>query len=379
MNNQSIIFDSNVADAQGSAVNPLSADRFDADAYSAYAKELEKRCAAFASAESGVLVHRRFRVPEVFSSASADMKTSLELQLGALEASRAYPMDVPNFLEPWYGIGYAAAAFGAEYLWPAGQAPAVEPVFANLDAALAHEPKAIADTPVGRHILSMIDFFLESTGGKVPLSCSDVQSPLNATTALFPTSVFFMDTLDRPDDVAALLERVVDLSAEFFKKQVALIGDALVRPGHGFASSRHFRGLGASDDNSVMVSPDTYRTLFAPALERFGAATGGTVFHSCGNWSTKIPTVLALNGLVAADAALTVRTDPDPNPPEAFRDGFSGTGVTLNARMVGSAAEISEAFSHLYSPKLKTIVVTYCASAEEQRRAYESIHERAAL
>ncbi len=375
MEKQTSTFDSSVADAQGTSVKPLPADRFDSAAYADYALSLEERCAAFAAASSGVLVHRRFRAPEVFSWASADMKASLELQLGALDASRAYAMDVPNFLEPWYGIGYVASAFGAEYLWPAGQAPATEPVFEDLDAALACDPVPIENTPAGKRILEMIEYFLDATGGKVPMSCSDVQSPLNATTALFPTSTFFMDALDRPEDVAVLLGRVVDLSVAFFKKQAALIGGALVRPGHGFASSRHFAGLGASDDNSVMVSPDTYRELFAPALERFGAETGGTVFHSCGNWSSKIPTVNSLAGLRTVDAALTARTDPDPNPPEAFGDAFAGTGVTLNARMVGSADEVAASFARLYRPGLKSIVVTYCDTAKEQQRAYDRIKE----
>jgi hypothetical protein len=366
-------FDSSVADAQGTAVHRLAPEKFDAAAYAAYARDLEARCAAFAAAPSGVLVHRRFRVSEVFSWAAADMRASLELQLGALAASVSYPMDVPNFLEPWYGIGYVASAFGAEYLWPAGQAPAVEPVFQDLDAALACEPKPIEATPAGKRILETIEFFLEATGGVVPMSCSDVQSPLNAATALFPTSTFFMDALDRPEDVAVILDRIVDLSVAFFRKQEALIGSALVRPGHGFASSRNFRGLGASDDNAVMVSPDTYRELFAPALERFGRELGGTVFHSCGNWSSKIPTVKSLSGLVEVDAALTARTDPDPNPPEAFRDGFAGTGVVLNARMVGGASEVLASYSKLHAPDLKAVVVTYCETAEEQRRVYDGI------
>lgn len=375
MSTQNITFDSSIADAQGTFVEPLPADHFDAEAYAAYAEEKDSLCAAFAAAPSGILVHRRFRVPEVYSWASADMKLSLELQLRALEQSRGYAMDVPNFLEPWYGIGYIASAFGAEYLWPAGQAPATEPVFQDLEAALAYEPVPIETTPPGRRILEMIEFFLDSTGGKVPMSCSDVQSPLNAATALFPTSTFFMDSLDRPDDVATILDRVVDLSIAFFRKQEALIGSALARPGHGFASSRRFVGVGVSDDNSVMVSPDTYRELFAPALERFGQALGGTVFHSCGNWSSKIPTVKTLAGLLTIDAAMTARTDPDPSHPAAFRDGFSGTGVTVNARMVGSAEEVAKSFAELYDPDLKAIVVTYCPSVDEQRRTYDHIKE----
>lgn len=371
-------FDASLADAQGTSVKPLSVADFDLEGYAAYARELESRCAAFAAAQRGVLVHRRFRVPEVFSWAAADMRRSLELQLGALQASRAFPADLPNFLEPWYGIGYVAAAYGGEYRWPAGQAPAVDPVFENLDAALACDPSPIASTAVGRHILEMIEYFLEATRGLVPLSCSDVQSPLNAAISLFPTSTFLMDVLDRADDVALLLDRVVDLSLEFFKKQFELIGEALVRPGHGFASSRHFAGLGASDDNVVMLSPETYRELFAPALERFGAGVGGTVFHSCGNWSGKIATIRELKGLGTVDAALTARTDPDPNPPEAFRDGFSGSGVVVNARMVGGAEEVLAAFRRLYSPGIKSVIVTYCDSVEEQRRAYEGIKELAA-
>ena len=30
----------------------------------------------------------------------------------------------PNFLEPWYGIGVVAGAFGVPYVWKEGQAPA---------------------------------------------------------------------------------------------------------------------------------------------------------------------------------------------------------------------------------------------------------------
>ncbi len=36
------------------------------------------------------------------------MKKSLEWQLGALKKSMEYKADIPNFLEPWYGIGTIA-------------------------------------------------------------------------------------------------------------------------------------------------------------------------------------------------------------------------------------------------------------------------------
>jgi hypothetical protein len=366
-------YDISAMDAQGTVAMPLSAECFDIDTYACYVEELEKRCALFAASSTGVLVHRRFRVPECFSWAAADMKTSLNLQLGALDASRSFLMDVPNFLEPWYGIGVVSSAFGAEYVWPEKQAPVTKPVFQNLDTALDCEPTPLEFSPIGCHTMEMLEYFLEATRGKIPISCSDVQSPLNATCALFPTSVFFMAVLDRPDDISILLDRVTDLELAFYQKQVSVIGDALVRPGHGFASSRYFKALGASDDNAVMVSPDTYGRLFGPALARFGRGMGGTAFHSCGNWTTQIAAVKALSDLAFVDAAFTIQTDPDPNPPEEFCTAFSGSGVTVNARMVGNPREVTATFARLNSPAMKTIVVTYCTTPEDQQRAYDCI------
>ncbi len=370
-------FDASSADAQGSAVSPLSVAAFDVAAYADYASRLDESCATFAASDSGLLVHRRFRIPEVFSHACSDMKTSLEAQLGALQASMTFPMDVPNFLEPWFGIGALATAFGAEYLWPPGAAPATEGLFEDIDEALAVEPRPIAETPVGRHTLEMVEYFLEATGGRVPMSCSDVQSPLNAAVSLFDTATFFTALMDEPEKVVELLDRIVALEVAFFEKQIAVIGPALVRPGHGFASSRRSRGFGASDDNAVMLSPAMYREIFAPALMKMGNTLGGTVFHSCGNWGRLLPTILGMEGLVAVDAALTPATDPDPNDPALFGETVAGTGVILNARMVGPPSDVVAASGAMRKPGLKTIVVTYCASPEEQGQVYAALKEGA--
>jgi len=368
-------FDFTLADTQGTEVEPLAVRDFDFDAYAEYAAGLDERCVKFRQAKTGVLVCRRFRVPGVFSSACRDPELSLRLQLGALQASMDYPMDVPNFLEPWYGIGTVAAAYGRTYLWNEGQAPAVEPLFASVREALECEPVPIAETGIGRHLLDMIEYFLDASKGKLPLSFSDVQSPLNAASALVETSEFFMAVLDEPDLVGRLLDRVTDLSLDFYNKQLGLIGGALASPGHGFSSSRVFTGMGASDDSSVMLSPETYRELVVPRMERFGESFGGIAYHSCGNWSGKIGAVKDMRGLGAVDAAFTVRTDPDPNPPEAFREAFSGTGICVNARMVGDADAVLSAFGRLWDPGMKLVAVTYCATKEEQARVYEGIRE----
>jgi hypothetical protein len=285
-----------------------------------------------------------------------------------------FPMDIPNFLEPWYGIGAVPCAYGAEYRWDGDLAPATEAPFRSVEEALSHEPKAIAETPVGKHILDMIDYFLEKTGGKVPLCLSDVQSPLDASAALVDTASFYMAIMDKPEAVKELLDRVTDLSLDFYRKQARMIGANLVLPGHGFASWRGFTGLGFSDDNSIMLSPEDHRDICGPSMIRFGRDFGGFAFHSCGNWSAKTETVKSLEGLKMVDAAFTSRTDPDPNPAGPFRDSFAGTGIYVNARMVGSREEVLQTIGELRKPGLKLIAVTYCQTREEQKRLYEDIH-----
>jgi len=114
-------FDINRADTQATTVVPVKPEDFDFEEYAAYAGELDQRCKAFSNKESGVLVYRRMRVAECFSYGCKDMEWSLNAQLGALKASMDFKADVPNFLEPWYGIGTIASAYGGDYVWHKGQ------------------------------------------------------------------------------------------------------------------------------------------------------------------------------------------------------------------------------------------------------------------
>jgi hypothetical protein len=108
-------FDYTVRDAQETHVEPIPVEKFDLEEYHQYELALREKCRKFWNSDQGVAVYRRFRAPGVFASACRNMKTSLELQLGALKESMKYKADIPNFLEPWYGIGTVTGAFGLEY------------------------------------------------------------------------------------------------------------------------------------------------------------------------------------------------------------------------------------------------------------------------
>ena len=107
--------------------------------------------------------------------------------------------DVPNFLEPWYGIGPVTSAFDIDYIWNPGQAPATKPKFQTIDEALSYNFRPIKDTEVECHTLNMIEYFLEQTKGMLPISYSDIQSPFNNATCIVDTSNFLISMiLDQP-------------------------------------------------------------------------------------------------------------------------------------------------------------------------------------
>ena len=130
-------FNNTLKDAQALPVTPIEPRDFDLARFEAHATEADQRYADFLSKSSGLAVWQRVRVGEVFRDACRDMRESLRLQLGGLLKSLDYTTDAPMYLEPWYGIGTTASAFGAEYEWFEGQAPAVRPLYrSSADPAL---------------------------------------------------------------------------------------------------------------------------------------------------------------------------------------------------------------------------------------------------
>ncbi len=368
-------FDISLNDSQGTLVEPLDPEKFDIERYVDYEQALLQSNREFWQQDEGIAVYRRFRVPAVFSEGCQDMNLSLSLQLAALNQSMQYQADIANFLEPWYGIGVTAGAFGAEYNWEPGTAPAIAAPFASVDEALAQDIVAIEKTLIGSHILNMIDYFLEKTEGKIPISLTDTQSALNAASFLIETNSFYMELFDNPEGMQKLLSIITDLTIAFSQKQKEIIGDALVWPGHGFPSSRVFSGLGMSADVAIMISDEQYLRYEAPNAGRAGEPFGGSVFHSCGNWSAKTGTVKRISNLLMVDAAFTRQTDPDPNPVQPFVDAFSNSGITVNARMVGNPDVVLEKARALKTEGMNLIVTTYCQTPEEQKKVYHSLKQ----
>ena len=81
-----------------------------------------------------------------------------------------------------------------------------------------------------------------------------------------------------------------------------------------------------------------------------------------------------ISGLKMADAAFTAETDPAFNPAASFAEALAGSGIILNARMVGSPETVEQTITGLSKPGMKIIAVTYSQTPEEQQQVYELVH-----
>ena len=282
-------FNYTLKDAQALPVTPIDPQQFNLACYATYAAEADQRYAAFLSKPDGLAVWQRVRVGEVFRDACRDMRQSLRLQLGGLTKSLDYLTDAPTYLEPWYGIGTTASAFGGEYDWFEGQAPVVRPLYKTIGEVPPLVPRDFAEVPIMRYTLDTIEYFLDQTQGCVPISWSDLQAPLNVATELIDTSAFFTGMIDQADRVREILSAITEVVIRFTQQQSQLIGDQLARPGHGFASSRVSTGIGLSTDNLVMISPKMYDKFCVADNIKIGAAFGGVAIHSCGDFARWLP------------------------------------------------------------------------------------------
>jgi len=156
------------ADPMAMPVDPVDPEKFDFDRFETFVTDAERRYAEFLSKPSGVAVWQRVRVGEVFRDGCRDMKLSLRLQLGGLTRAMNYLTDAPPYLEPWYGIGTTAGAFGAVYEWLPGQSPVVKPLWRTLDDIQHLVVRALQETPILRYTLETIEYFLEQNARADP-------------------------------------------------------------------------------------------------------------------------------------------------------------------------------------------------------------------
>jgi hypothetical protein len=137
----------------------------------------------------------------------------------------------------------------------------------------------------------------------------DLQGPLDTVEQLTGADLF-IDFIERPDLVVRALHRAALLQVACTRLFAAHAGDGP----EGYCHQHGFLvkgGILVRNDSAVMISPELYRDLVAPADELVLAASGGGGIHSCGRIGHAVPAMLELKSVNCIDFGQSYMNDVD--------------------------------------------------------------------
>ncbi len=223
----------------------------------------------------------------------------LEAQLAEVEAQSKLAGDLVPALCPTLGVIAIPSAFGAETIWWENDFPAVKPLLAgHPERAWDLAAPGTREGELGR-ILDYTRFFIEKTGGRLPVRLGDIQGPIDNAALLLGHTTFLEALITHPREVHRVLDLVTDLMIRFAKAQRDLVRGL----GAEFVPSGFQPwipdggGLSIANDVGVMLSPALHDEFSVPYLNRISEEFGGVYIHSCGDWTRLFPSLEKVRGL----------------------------------------------------------------------------------
>ena len=244
---------------------------------------------ALFSTEGTDTVRDRLLDPEKF------LRAQIEEMEGLLKLRGDY---VPT-LCPALGVIGIPSAFGCEVIWWEKDFPAVRPVIKDDPAQVRELPTpSVTDGELGR-ILRYTEYFVQKTGGRIPIRLADIQGPLDSAALIFGHNNLLQALYTHPADAHLLLKKVTDLTIRFAQAQ-----RDLVRSLHAEFVPAMFQpwladgnGISVSNDECALISAVQHDTFSVPYLNEISEAFGGIYIHSCGKWDHQIPSLMKVRNL----------------------------------------------------------------------------------
>ena len=208
--------------------------------------------------------------------------------------------DFVPYLMPWFGTIVAASAFGCEIGWRPKQDPAADPRYYPVKTAEDIKNLEIPDPEKAGLMPKVLDFLRYMKANSfLPLGITDFQGPLTTANQLMGYDKLIYLMYDHPTAMHELMEKVSEGLIRWVKKQKEVIGEPL---NYCIADQQVYTGKHAgvwfSDDDAVLMSPDTYREFVVPYNARVLKEFGGGCIHYCGNATHHADNFLATEGLV---------------------------------------------------------------------------------
>ena len=308
----------------------------------------------------------------------ADRQLFIERNLWGMATSAQWASDgVFPHLQPWYGVGIYATAFGCHYIWQRGSAPQTRPLYTSAAEVRNITTPQPSDSREMQEVLQRIRWYRKVTHDRLPICLTDTQSPNDTASLILEASEFFAVSTLEPERLERLLNAVTDLIINFSEMQIKAIGLNLSLPGHQMICHPTWSGVSISDDNMAMLSPRSYEVAALPYNSRLAEHFGGIALHSCGSIAHNIPIQLHVPNLQQMECSSCViakDSDPCPNNPESLRDGYRGTGVIVKVRMHKDEIGLLD---RLLAPDFKCAVhVTGVDTEEESEWVYQRFKDQ---
>lgn len=314
--------------------------------------------------------------PSTFYTNCNTIEDSFAANLYDFEKALDIKSDSLPYLEPWFGTGLYANAFGCEYFWRQGDSPACHYKYKKIEDIFDVPTPDISQNPIFKMVLDAIEYFKDKTQSKLPICITDTQSPHDTATMIVDACEVFMASYSCPDQLRDFLQKITDLVIEFSNKQAGLIGECMSSPGHLMSHSGTFlEGMSISDDNLAVASPAVNKDFLLPFDEQIGKAMGSLALHSCGRWSHTMPEVAKMQSVKMIDCAISQDKDPCPNEPEQVREAFKGTDIVTQVRIGTDMQKEMELVKRIFDPDLR-LVVRVSINQGDGRKEYDALNSQ---
>lgn len=216
------------------------------------------------------------------------------------------------------GIGIMAAAFGCEYTVNNEADPWIKPLIKEDNIEDVHNLKIpdMTTNPVLQKAWKRIDYL--QSHSDMPLRMVNVPSPLVTASLIWEYTSFVEATLESPEEVHILMEKVTEATILYIKEQFKRIKN-LYNVGHEIWYIPRFSGVRVSDDTAALLSPNLYREFGVRYNAKISEAVGGIVVHSCGDVSNVASAMMEIPGIKGLDFTI-----PQVANWEALRSAAAG-------------------------------------------------------
>jgi Uroporphyrinogen decarboxylase (URO-D) len=223
----------------------------------------------------------------------------LKAQLAEIDDQLALEGDFVPCLCPAFGVVNIPAAFGCEVVWHEDNFPSVRPLPPADPTKIADLPRPDVSAGEMERILATTRYFIERTGGRLPIRLTDIQGPLDSAALIMGHTEFFTAIKTHPWEIHRVLQTVTDFTIACARTQRGVVRasgvefvPSLFQPWmpDGF-------GISVSNDAGVMISADEHDEFCVPYLNQISDAFGGLFIHSCGNWLHQLPSLAKVRGL----------------------------------------------------------------------------------